>query len=34
MIRAVDIHESRTNYIAHLEHEESLFFIVPLENDG
>lgn len=34
MIRAVDIHESRTNYIAHLEDEEFLFFIVPLENDG
>lgn len=34
MITSVDIHESRTNYIAHLEDEELLFFIVPLENDG
>ena len=34
MITSVDIKENRTHYIAHLEGEEDLFFIVPMDNDG
>jgi len=34
MIRSVDINEDRINYTVHLEEEEDLFFIVPIENDG
>lgn len=34
MITSVDINEDRINYTVHLDEEEELFFIVPMENDG
>ena len=34
MIYQVDIQENRTHYIAHLEDEEQLFFVVPKSDDG
>ena len=34
MITSVDINEDRINYTVHLNEEEELLFIVPMENDG